>query len=71
MIFSLEWPNQSEEDTAYIDYPASAVYLGCRMESDMKKRIINVAKEKNIPVFQMYIDYSSKEYKLSCRPILG
>lgn len=70
MIFSLEWPNQSEADATYIEYPASAVYLGCKMEAGIKKRIIDIARKKELPVFQTYIDYSSKEYKLSCRPIL-
>lgn len=69
MIFSREWPNRLEKHSAHIEYPASAVYLGCRIKEDIKKQIIGIAREKGIPAFQMYIDYSSKEYKLSYRPV--
>lgn len=70
LIFSTEWPNKVKEGTVHIEYPASAVYLGCNTDKDVKKELIKMAKSKGIPAFQMYIDYSSEEYKLSYRPAL-
>ncbi len=69
MILSSEWPNQEDVDKVYIQYPASAIYLGCRIAADTKKQLLDISKRKGIPTFQMYIDYSAKEYKLSCRPL--
>lgn len=70
LIFSIEWPDKLKKGTMHIEHPASAVYLGCNTETSVKKKLISIAKRKSIPAFQMYIDYSSREYKLSYRPVL-
>lgn len=42
-----------------------AIFLGVHISEENKKRLINIAIEKNIEIFQMKLNPFSKEYKLS------
>lgn len=69
MILSSEWPNQAEADHTHILYSPTALFLGCHIGKEEKSQLIKIAKGKGISAYQMYIDYSSKEYKMAYRLI--
>ena len=58
------WPNHIGAESAHIFYPPTGIYLGERISSQNSMRLKEIAQEKNIPVYQMYIDHSGKEYKM-------
>lgn len=42
----------------------AAIFLGSNISPTYKKILINLAIEKNIPIFQMFLDDTSREYQL-------
>lgn len=47
--------------------PARKVFLGANMEEEAKRKIIEIAQKKKIPVFQMYLkmdQYKFDYYKI-------
>ena len=40
----------------------TAIYLGCKMEQNNRNELYNFAKENNIQIYQMHMDFSQKEY---------
>ena len=69
MIETREWPNDIVNTNAPRNKKAAAIYLGERMLQDHKDELIQIARDKNIPVYEMYIDYASKEYAMKYREI--
>lgn len=69
LTLSHEWPNDIVSAHAHIQKEISGVYLGSRMDVDKRERLIEVARAKRVPVYEMYIDPHSKMYEMSYRPI--
>ena len=40
----------------------TAIYLGCKMEQNNRNALYNFARENNIPIYQMRMDFSQKKY---------
>jgi len=57
----------TEEKASAIHYKPVAIYYGRLMSSDDKNRLHEVAMEKGIKEFEMYLDYSSQKYEMLCR----
>ena len=69
LMISHNWPNYLGPKTCHLIYPVSGIYFGEKISRWNKKLLENIAKEKNIPVFQMYMDQSGKEYKMEYRAV--
>lgn len=64
-----EWRLLGPSSEKFIDMPrVTAIYLGVAMSRENKEQIIQIAKDKNIPVFQMIIDRG--EYDLHAIPVI-
>ena len=61
----------TDEKASAIPYKPVAIYYGRHMSSGDKKRLHEVAKEKGIQEFEMYLDYSSKKYEMLHREYKG
>ena len=59
--------NITDEKASAIHYKPVAIYYGRHMSSDDKKALHEVAKEKGIKEYEMYLDYSSKKYEILYR----
>lgn len=70
LILTHEWPNDIGSPKVHIQKKAAGIYLGARMEDTNKLQLIHIAEEKKIPVYEMYIDHSSREYEMNWRQIL-
>ena len=70
LILTHEWPNDIGSPRVHIQKKAAGIYLGARMEEGNKLQLIHIAKEKEIPVYEMYIDHSSREYEMNWRQVL-
>ena len=58
-----------QEEHPHVIQKASAVYLGRKISSINEKIIVDIAREKHIPVYKMTISNSSKNYRLGRRRI--
>lgn len=61
----------TDERASAISYKPVAIYYGRHMSSGDKKKLHEVAKEKGIREFEMYLDYSSKKYEMLYREYKG
>ena len=61
----------TDERASAISYKPVAIYYGRHMSSGDKKKLHEVAKEKGIQEFEMYLDYSSKKYEMLYREYKG
>ncbi len=59
--------NITDEKASTIYYKPVAIYYGRHMSVDDKKRLHEVAKEKGIKEYEMYLDYSSLKYEMLYR----
>jgi len=57
----------TDEKASAIHYKPVAIYYGRHMSSDDKKKLHEVAKEKGIKEYEMYLDYSSLKYEMLYR----
>lgn len=57
----------TDDKASAIHYKPVAVYYGRHMSIGDKKRLHEVAQEKGINEFEMYLDYSSKKYEMLYR----
>ena len=57
----------TDERASAIPYKPVAIYYGRHMSSGDKRMLHEVAKEKGIQEFEMYLDYSSKKYEMLFR----
>lgn len=64
LMITHEWPNYIGADRGSVIVPATAIYLGAKMIPDHRARLTEIAKSKNIPVYEMYIDHSSRNYEV-------
>lgn len=62
------WPHEVGNPTIHVLAKATAIYLGLRTPEEYKVRLAEIAQEKNIPIYEMYIDYTSPSYAMSWRP---
>lgn len=69
MIITREWPANVESSNPFRIKKAAGIYLGERMTETDKDELRRIAKEKGIPVYEMYIDYASKEYVMDFRKV--
>ncbi len=69
MIVTQEWPFDIVNTKTPRDQKASAIYLGEKMEENHKNKLIAIGREKNVPVYEMYIDHTSKEYAMNYREV--
>jgi len=61
-------PREVFDDTATeINYRPVAIYYGAQMELSIKEQLHQIAKNKGIREYEMYIDYSSKTYEMQYR----
>lgn len=56
-----------DERASAIHYNPVAIYYGRHMSSDDKKKLHELAMEKGIKEFEMYLDYSSRKYEMLYR----
>jgi len=61
----------TDERASAIPYKPVAIYYGRHMSSDDKKKLHEMAKEKGIQEFEMFLDYSSKKYEMLHREYKG
>lgn len=59
--------NITDEKASAIQYKPVAIYYGRHMSGDDKKKLHELAMEKGIKEFEMYLDYSSKKYEMLYR----
>ena len=57
----------TDEKASTIHYKPVAIYYGRHMSGDDKRRLHEVAKEKGIKEYEMYLDYSSLKYEMLYR----
>lgn len=57
----------TDEKASTIHYKPVAIYYGRHMSFDDKKRLHEVAQEKGIKEYEMYLDYSSLKYEMLYR----
>lgn len=57
----------ADEKASAIHYKPVAIYYGRHMSGDDKRRLHEVAKEKGIKEYEMYLDYSSLKYEMLYR----
>jgi len=69
MILTHEWPNEFGNPKIHLAKKATAIYLGAKMSDTNRQVLINIAKDKGIPVYEMYIDHENKEYIMNYREI--
>lgn len=66
---SLDWEYEKEwrfvsmcQNHPGIKVKPTAIYLGCKMEQNNRNELYNFARENNIPIYQMRMDFSQKKY---------
>ena len=69
LVYTREWPLNIEDDCANTIYPASAIYLGSQISAENKAKLISIARAKNIPIFETFVEYTSPTYALHARMI--
>ena len=82
LIKSKEWSYEREwrlfyqlskgydvEQHSWVKYKPSAIYLGRNISDINQKILIGIAKEKDVPVYRMYIDDRNSKYKLRWKKI--
>ena len=57
----------TDERASIIHYKPIAIYYGRHMNGDDKRQLHEVAKDKGIKEFEMYLDYSSLKYEMLYR----
>ena len=55
---------EGNQPHSFVHYRPSAVYLGRKISELNQKVIVDIAKEKHIPVYKMGFNDKSREYKL-------
>ena len=73
---SLDWEYEKEwrfismcQNHPGIKVKPSAIYLGCKMKQSNRNELCSFARENNIPIYQMYINFSQKEYSFDYKKI--
>lgn len=65
-VYSRLWPNEDKHECSfYPNVKATAIYLGTKISKENKDELLDIAKNKNIAIYEMYIDHNSDEYKMS------
>lgn len=60
--------NVFESGASMIQYKPSAIYYGADMQSTIKEQLHDIAKNKGINEYEMYIDDASPKYEMLFRP---
>lgn len=68
-IMTFEWCHDEATQSIYSNTEATAIYLGERMTKEHRDELIRIADDKSIPVYEMYIDYTSREYVMKYRKV--
>ncbi len=67
LIVSRECPIVIEDECCFVKKKATAIYVGEQMDEYNKNELLKIARNKKIPIYEMYSDYSSKNYSMSKR----
>lgn len=59
--------NIFEKKVSVVHYKPKAIYYGAKMSLQVKEQLHQVAREKGISEYEMYIDYSSPSYDMPYR----
>jgi len=70
LILTVEWPNEVNDESASFEIEPTAVFLGNAMSTEDRNRIISVAKNKSITIYEMFIDHSSYEYIMNYKEVV-
>ena len=62
-------PNFQNAKHAYFTLKPTALYLGRRISSIYQKILVDIAKEKSMPVYKMHLDDDVATYKLFGKPL--
>ena len=60
--------NIYEENVSSIFLKPKAIYYGCKISMKNKKKLHEIAKQKHITEYDMFINYSSSKYEMQCKP---
>lgn len=60
--------NANESGVSMIQYKPSAIYYGADMQSTIKEQLHEIAKDKGIMEYEMFIDDSSPKYEMLYKP---
>ncbi|MBR6930908.1 MAG: DUF2971 domain-containing protein [Bacteroidales bacterium] len=60
----------TKSGSSVIQYKPSAIYYGAQMQSTIKKQLHEIAKDKGIKEYEMYIDDSSPKYEMLYKPYI-
>lgn len=60
--------NNYESRFSVIQYKPSAIYYGAKMQSSIKLHLHEIAQDKGIKEFEMYLDVSSPKYEMLYKP---
>lgn len=69
LIISREWPMTITDKYCSVKQKPSAIYIGERIDEQNKVNLIRIAKSKDIPVYEMYSDYSYKAFDMKIRDL--
>lgn len=69
MILSHEYPNYFGEPNIHFVFQPSGIYVGSKANTEQRRQLIEIGVQKQIPVYEMYVNHSSKEYEMEYAPI--
>lgn len=58
-----------KEERCRVKKNPTALYLGCQISDKNRTKLIKIAKEKKIPIYQMFIVDSTQEYEIDYKLI--
>ncbi len=69
VFFSLDFPYPRDIQYDHFYKKPTALYLGRRIDPTDRKNLLDIAKEKGLPVYQMTLNDSSATYELIAAPV--
>ena len=70
VICNSDDPKYQQAEYDYFKKAPAAVYLGRRMKQNSKKLLIDIARKKGIPVYEMLINDDSPKYLLKVKRLV-
>lgn len=70
VIISKECPNYSKEERMHIQLEPKALYLGERINRKWSDKLRGIAREKELLVYEMYVDPQCVRYEMQHRRVL-
>ncbi|MER1999246.1 MAG: hypothetical protein ABS882_05680, partial [Lysinibacillus sp.] len=66
--FRVQKPNNTPNPHKMKANP-NAIYIGQKCKDEHKMKLINIAFQLNIPIYQVYMNINSKDYQLVAKQI--